>query len=270
MGGMPTWTVEKPGRITLDDEVTRLTVFLVAGRLNVVGTDGPARVEVAGIGTKELTVRHEGGALSIRHEHIRRWPGFIWWLAQLAKRYRADVSVAVPCDRPVELTVVSGSVVASALTAGARVEVTSGRITLLGLDGRINAKLISGPIEALGIIGDLSMETVSGEITLADSGARQVYARTISGAVTCDLDNPVGGDIRLETTSGEITIRIRDDSDLDVELQAISGRVTSTFGELPSGGKSVRGTLGGGAGRLRAHALSGNIALLHRMVDDRS
>jgi hypothetical protein len=263
---MTTWTIEKPDRIALDGDVTRLTVFLVSGRLNVVGADGPARVEVTAVGKKRLTVRHEGGQLSVRHEHIRRWPGIVWWLAQLGRRYRADVSIAIPHDRPAELTVVSGSVVASALFGGARVDVTSGRITMLGLDGRTTAKIISGSIEALGIAGDLTMETVSGEITLADSAAERVYARTISGAVTCDLDNPSDGEIRLETTSGEITTRIREDSDLDVELNAISGRVTSAFPGL-AGGRRVRGRLGAGTGRLVAHAVSGNIALLRRPVE---
>jgi DUF4097 and DUF4098 domain-containing protein YvlB len=116
--------------------------------------------------------------------------------------------------------------------------------------------------------GDLSLETVSGEITLADSAARRVRVRTISGAITCDLDNPADSDIRLDTTSGEITVRVREDSDLDVELHAISGRVTSAFGELPStASNSLRGALGAGTGRLSVNAVSGTISLLRRPVE---
>src|SRR5213078_2524176 len=51
---MGTWTIDKPDRLTLDGAVSRLTVNLVAGRLNVVGTDGPARVEVTSIGHQPL------------------------------------------------------------------------------------------------------------------------------------------------------------------------------------------------------------------------
>jgi len=271
---MAVWTIDKPDRLTVDEAVTHLTVFLVAGRLNVVGTDGPARIEVTAVGRKPITVRHERGALSVRHEDVRRWPGLVrWftqWFAQFGRRYRADISVAVPRDRPVELTMVSGSVVASALLGGARVDVTSGRITLLGLDGQVSAKVVAGPIEALGIGGDLHLETVSGEITLADSMARRVFARAVSGAITCDLDNPSDSEIRLETTSGEITARVREDSDLDVHLHAMAGRVTTAFPQLSgrTGHGSVTGVLGAGSGKLRITAASGRIALLSRPVED--
>ena len=46
---MASWTVTEPRRLAIDDEVTRLDVSLIAGRLNVVGTDGPARLEVSTI-----------------------------------------------------------------------------------------------------------------------------------------------------------------------------------------------------------------------------
>jgi DUF4097 and DUF4098 domain-containing protein YvlB len=132
-------------------------------------------------------------------------------------------------------------------------------------------KAVSGSIEALNIGGDLAMETVSGEITLADSTARRVRARAISGAITCDLDNPHDSEIRLDTTSGEITARIREDSDLAVRLHATSGRITSGFAELPATGwprgRTVEGVLGKGTGRLSASALSGNLSLLRRPVE---
>jgi hypothetical protein len=269
---MTSWVIERPERLTIDGDVTGLDVGLISGRLNVVGGDGPARVEITAIGHKRVIVEHHNGILRVRHENPRSWPGFMWWLGQLARRYRADVSIAVPRGVGGDLRVISGSVVASGLGGGARVDVTSGRITLLGLGGRTTAKVISGPIEALGIDGDLTMETVSGEITLADSTARRVHARAISGAITCDLDNPNDSEIRLETTSGEITARVREDSDLEVHPHATSGRVTTGFPELASTGqhggtRPVRGPLGTATGKLYASAVSGNISLLRRAVD---
>jgi Putative adhesin len=269
---MSSWVIEQPERLVIEGDVTGLDVNLIAGRLNVVGTDGPARVEVNAIGHKRMVVQHDNGVLRVRHEEQTRWPRFLWWLAVSSRRYRTDVSIAVPREIGGDLRLGAGSVVASGLAGGARVDVTSGRITLLGLGGRTTAKMISGPIEALGIDGDLTIETVSGEITLADVAAHRVYARTISGAVTCDLDNPYDSAIRLETTSGEITARVREDSDLDVHLHAISGRVTSAFPELPASGQrgathTVRGPLGAATGKLFASAVSGNISLLRRPVD---
>ena len=265
---MGTWTIDRPDRLALDGEVRRLKVNLVQGRLNVVGTDGPARVEVTTIGSKPLTVSlGDDGLLTVVHDDMPKWPGLLWWL--FGRKYRADVSIAVPRTVNAALNVVAGSIVASALRAGARVDVTSGRITLLGLDGTVSAKIISGPIEALSIGGELDLETISGEITLADSTARRVRAKTISGSLTCDLDNPPSdSEIKLETTSGEITARVREDSDLRVTLYAVSGRVTCAFPDLHhEGAKSVSGTLGKGTGQLYANATSGNISLLRRPVD---
>src|SRR5262249_56894024 len=118
----------------------------------------------------------------------------------------------------------------------------------------------------MGGAGDLGMETVSGEISLAESSAQRVYARTISGSVTCDLDNPYARDVKLNTTSGEITVRVPSDADLEVSLNAVSGRVTSAFPDVRNSGSPgthhARGRIGSGAGTLHAYAVSGSVSLL--------
>ncbi|MEH1123590.1 DUF4097 family beta strand repeat-containing protein [Micromonospora sp. CPCC 206061] len=273
---MSRWTVEEPRRFSFDEPVTSLVVHLIAGRLNVVGTDGPARVEIAAHGGKPLIIEHENGQLAVRHE-IKKWswigwPEFSRWFG-LGKKYRADVSIAVPTGTRARLRVVSGTAIASGLREDTDVDVTSGRITLMGLGGRTVAKLVSGPVEALGIVGDLTMETVSGELVLADSPAQRVHARAVSGSITCDLDNPRDSEIRLGTVSGGVTLRIREDSDLSVQLHTDSGRITSAFPELrsgdgPSWSRDVHGVLGSGAGKLWANTSSGSISLLARPAPD--
>ena len=110
------------------------------------------------------------------------------------------------------------------------------------------------------------METVSGEISIAGSSAERVYARTISGAVTCDLDNPSAREVHVNTVSGSITVRVPEDADLSVDLAATSGSVSSGFAAVPTnnsmGQHTARGRLGSGSGRLRAYAVSGSVALL--------
>jgi hypothetical protein len=276
---MGRWTVDSPQRLNFSEPVQRLDVRLVSGRLNVVGSDGPPRLEVTEIGAKPLEVSLDNGLLSIRYddEPTNWWRNGVFWLMGGRKRYHADISVAVPHETAARLAVVSGSLVASALHNGAETEVTSGRLTLLGLNGRTSAKMVSGPIEALGVSGELHMETVSGELVVGDSTAHRVYAKTISGSITADLDNPShDSQIQLETVSGEITVRVREDSDLDVHLNAISGRVTSAFPEVrvesshtsAAWKRAARGVLGHGTGRLWVNAVSGSISLLRRPVDD--
>lgn len=270
---MPTWTVDAPRRFSFDEPISRLDVYLISGRLNVVGTDGPARVEIANAGGKPIVVDERDGRLSLRHERIFRWPGFLRWLLQFGRRRRVDVSIAVPAGAQADLHLVEGTVIASGLRRETFVEVTSGRITLMGLGGRTVAKLVSGPVEALGVAGDLTMETVSGELILADSAAERVHARAVSGAITCDLDNPRHSEIRLGTISGSVTVRVREDSDLTVRLHTTSGRITSAFHELRSGEgapwtKDAQGVLGAGEGKLWASTTSGSIALLARPAPD--
>ncbi|MEH1012885.1 DUF4097 family beta strand repeat-containing protein [Micromonospora sp. CPCC 206060] len=268
---MTNWTVDSPQRINLDGAVTRLDVDLVTGRLNVVATDGPARVEVTRVGRRPVLVEYADGRLRVRQEHPRGWREF--FRSALARWPKVDVSVAVPAGVPADLRLVDGAVVASGLRHETRVDVTSGQVTLMGLGGRSTVKLVDGSVEALGVAGDLAMETVSGELTLADSPADRVRATAVSGAITCDLDNPAGSDIQLDTISGSITVRVREDSNLDVRLHTTSGRITSSFPEVRSDRRigsvaDSAGILGTGDGRLSASATSGSIALLARPAVD--
>ncbi|MGS2613605.1 DUF4097 family beta strand repeat-containing protein [Micromonospora sp. LZ34] len=270
---MTEWTVDSPQRLTLDGPVTQLDVHLVSGRLNVVATDGPARLDVTRVGRRPVRVEHRDGRLSVRQQRGDRWWDLLFRVGPLARLPRVDVSVAVPADVLADLNLIEGSLVASGLRRQTRADVTAGQITLMGLRGRTAAKIVSGPVEALGVTGDLDVETVSGEVILADSAAGQVRAQTVSGAITCDFDNPRRSDIRLSTISGSITVRVREDSDLAVRLHTSSGRITSGFpavrGNAALGAVfDSEGVLGTGEGRLSASATSGSIALLARPVDD--
>jgi len=272
---MPNWTITEPGHIELDAEpITRLNVRLTSGRLSVVATDGPPRIEVSRTSEVPIRVEARNGMLNVSHDKVNAWPGPLgplWWWINGGRKFAADVSIAVPAGTFSQLWIASGSVVASGLHADVSADCVNGRITLFGIDGSLRAKVISGPIEALGCAGRIELETVSGEITLADTAAARVRAKTISGALVADLDNPPRGcDIQLDTVSGEITIRIREDSDLSVALAAAHGRVTSEFPGLSGRGmwgSSAAGVLGEGRGRLAANAVGGSIALLRRPVD---
>jgi hypothetical protein len=275
---MASWTITQPQHVTFgdDDRIDRLDVRLNAGRLSVVGTGGPPRVEISKASDTPIEVELAGGVLSVAHADVKTWPSVlepIWWWLRGRHKFASDVSIAVPYETPGVLWVGSGSVVVSAIHADLRADCVSGRITLLGVDGSLRAKVVSGPIEALGCAGDIELETVSGEITVADTAAARLRAKTVSGALTADLDNPPNDcEIQLETISGEITIRVREDSDLTVALNAAHGRVTSDFPDLSAfgtWGASATGVIGAGSGkgRLRASAIGGNISLLRRPSD---
>jgi len=272
---MGTRLIDSPQRLTLEEGVSQLDVWLVHGKLHVVGTDGPARVEVRRVGRKGITIRQDNGTLSVCHDVPRGvdglWSFGLWWLGR--RTWTADVIIAVPPTAAASLTMIAGDVVASGLRNRASADVTSGSIAVMGLGGDVRTKTVSGSIEAVGVSGALSMETVSGEISLAGSSADRVHARTISGSVTCDLDNPLARDVHINTVSGSITVRVPEDADLSVELTATSGSVTSAFAAVPTisgyGVHTANGRMGSGSGRLRAHAISGSVSLLASPAGDR-
>jgi Putative adhesin len=281
---MVSWTITEPQRVDIGIDVgadaaraiRQLQVRLNAGHLTVVGTDGPPRVEISRMAAAPIKVTLEDGCISVVHEGVKTWPGILvplWWFA-FGRRYECDVSIAVPYETLTRLWLASGSVTASGLQADVTADCVSGRVTLFGIAGALRAKVVSGPIEVLGCAGSVELETVSGEIVLADTASGDVHAKTVSGSVTADLDNPPDRcDIKLETISGEITIRVREDSDLSVTLSAAHGRVTSEFPGLAgrgAWGSSTAGAIGrpgAAAGHLVATAVGGNIALLRRPMD---
>ncbi|MFY1690090.1 DUF4097 family beta strand repeat-containing protein [Plantactinospora sp. WMMB782] len=263
---MPSWTVDGPRRLTLVEPVDQLVVRLDSGRVNVFGTDGPARIEVTRTDGRPLVVEHQDGKLAVRQRTPRDWTLL---LRLFGRDSGPEISIGVPARVRVDLRLHEGAVVASGLTGATRVDVTAGQVTLMGLAGRTTARLISGPVEALGVSGDLTMETVSGELVLADGTAERVRASTVSGAITCDLGNPGSGEIQLGAASGSVMVRVPEESDLDVRLHTTSGKITTDFPQLqagaaPSWSSDRRGRLGAGGGSLRATTMSGSIVLLAR------
>jgi hypothetical protein len=270
---MTTQVIDGPQRLTLDEGVRQLDVWLAHGKLHVVGTDGPARIEVRRVGRRGLTITRTNGDLSVRHDVPKSpWPLRMWWIAG-RRSWMADVIIAVPPTTAASLTVVDGDLVASGLRHGATLHVTNGSIAAMGLAGQVQATTVSGSIEAVGASGDVTMSTVSGEISIADLSADRVQARTISGAITCDLGNPLARDVHLNTVSGSITVRVPADADLQVDLGAASGSVSSAFAAVPAtdtmGQHIASGRLGAGLGRLRAYAVSGSVSLLASPAGER-
>src|SRR4051794_6092804 len=96
---MSTWEITTPQRLALDEEVGELKVSLAAGKLQVVGTDGPARIEVTKVGSRGITVDLEDGVLSVRHKFPDTWwskAGPFWWFLAGRHRYLGHVTIAVP------------------------------------------------------------------------------------------------------------------------------------------------------------------------------
>ena len=263
---MGTWTLDHPDKLTFD-EVHRVLVKTVEGSVSVVGSDDQPTLELSELSGEPLRVQHDGGTLTIDYERPwRPWP--LAWLTGGAQRRKAVLTLAVPRDCRVELKVVSASLMVGGLQAPVDVHTVSGEITLTGLRGPVEAESVAGPVQAAGVTGDLSARTVSGDLTVAEGGGGSVRAKTVSGAVTIDLQASGDRDINLTSVSGDLTVRLPETSDLQVKLQSTSGQVSSAFEQLERdrtpGRYTAWGRLGAGTGRLRAASTSGHVALLRR------
>ena len=264
-----TWAIAEPRKLTFDEPVSALSVRIVNGTVNVVGTDEPtARLEVSDIEGPPLVVTLRDGVLTVAYEDLA-WQHMLKWLDRKGWHRRAVVSLAVPAGSAVEVGVVGAGAFVSGIRGRTDVRGVTGDTTLVGLAGPVGAETVSGNVEAQAVTGDLRFHSVSGDLTVVEGAGASVKAESVSGNMVLDLDatgRPT--DVRLATVSGELAIRLPHPADAKVEANTASGSVSNGFEDLRVSGqwgaKKITGTLGSGTGTLRATTVSGSIALLRR------
>ncbi|WP_051951484.1 DUF4097 family beta strand repeat-containing protein [Actinacidiphila yeochonensis] len=275
MGDTSERTVSEPATFVFDEQVDTVTVKIVNGEVNVVGSEGPsARVEITEVDGPPLKVSLKGGRLTVGYEDLR-WNGFLK-ITRKSWRRRAVVSLTVPQRTAVEVATVGAGAVVSGVSGSTSVQGVGGDTTLVGLSGKVRAQTVSGSVEAQSLSGDLHFSTVSGDLTVVDGTSSAVKGDSVSGNMVLDLGTVPGGDVRLNTVSGEIALRLPEHGDAEVDASTTSGRVSCAFDELRVdggwGAKRVSGRIGGridGGTRLRATTVSGAIAVLRRpSLDD--
>jgi Putative adhesin len=264
------WTVEQPGRLYLDGPVRTLKLNVAQGRVNVIGTDGPASIEVTRITQKPLQVTLSDGDLKVVHgdENLST---VVDWLVS-GHRQEIELSLALPPDTVVNLNVISGAVVVSNLHESTTVRGVSGDITLAGVHGSAKVNTVSGTITAEQVTGDIKVSAVSGPITVIAGPGGRIDLNTVSGALTLDLPDAVPDEVKLQCVSGDMTIRLPYAPDVNVELSTAHGRVASAFPEISEKGwhlsRQLSGRIGAGSARLRGNTISGAVTLLRRAEDE--
>jgi hypothetical protein len=259
---MPRWTIDSP--VTLEfDGVVALRVRMVAGSVAVLATEDRPRLDVAEVSGQPLLVTHEAGILTISYEDLS-WDGLLGWLRP--QRHSANITIMVQRDCPTQVGVMSATAVVSGVSARTALKSVSGDLTLDGVTGAVDASTVSGSLEAQGLDGNVVFRSVSGDLTLAEGRVGRLDAKTVSGRVTADIGLAPAGEMRVGTLSGEIAIRLPAQTSAEVSLRSASGQVHSDFDSLDSGpgagAKNVKGTLGGGSGKLSAASMSGDVTVL--------
>ncbi|MCK7625813.1 DUF4097 family beta strand repeat-containing protein [Streptomyces sp. RS10V-4] len=269
MSARTAWTVSAPRTLEIEEPVDALTVRLVGGTVNVVGTPegGPARLEVSELNGPPLAVSWADGTLRIGYDDLPG-KGFLSFLDGTGWQRGAVVSVTVPAATRVEVGTVGAGAVVSGIAGGTEVCGVSGECTLVGLAGPVRAETVSGNVQAQALTGDLVFHSVSGELTVVEGTGGGVRAETVSGGLVLDLEPAAGTRIDLTTVSGEIAIRLPDPADARVDANTTTGAVTNAFDDLRVtgrwGARRITGALGAGTGHLKATTVSGALALLRR------
>ncbi|MHB6909661.1 DUF4097 family beta strand repeat-containing protein [Streptomyces sp. DB-54] len=269
MSARTEWTVSAPRTLEIEEPVGALSVRLMGGTVNVVGTSeaGPARLEISELHGPPVTVSYEDGTLSVGYDDLP-WKGFLKFLERKGWNRSAVVSVTVPATTRVEVGVVGAGAVVSGISGRTELRGVNGDSTLVGLSGPVRADTVAGNVEAQALTGNLRFNSVSGDLTVVEGIGGAVHADSVSGDMVLDLDPAAGAEIDLTTVSGEIAIRLPDPADAKVDAGTTTGAVTNAFDDLRVtgqwGAKRITGSLGAGTGRLKATTVSGALALLRR------
>jgi hypothetical protein len=261
---MARWTVDEPTKIDFDG-VVALKANIVAGTISVLPARDRPTLQVSEISGHPLEVVHESGMLSLTQKGSGV-EGVLRWLQN--PRGRTAITVTVPADCPVVLNLVTANAVVTDMTGRVSVKTASGAVTLDGVTGTIDANTATGAIEAQRLGGSMRFNSVSGDLALAHGVVHRLNAQSVSGRITTDVELRDSADVQIRTVSGEVTMRLPKSTSAKVALVSVGGRIDAGFDGLGREdrpvGKSLTGTLGGGAASLNVNSVSGAITLLSR------
>jgi hypothetical protein len=268
------WKIEQPDQVALGEGVRSVRLTTIAGRVNLIGTDGPATLEVTKIYGQPLHVElTDDGELLVKHCADFAKPQLLSWLFA-GKRAEVELSLALPPDALVDVRVVSGPVVVSNFHERVTVKGVSGEVTLAGVHGSARVATASGAITADQVTGDLTVKAVSGSITVIAGAGGAIDLAAVSGAIALDLESPVPSSVKLQCVSGAMTVRLPHDPDVRVDLGTSNGRAVSSFPEVRASGmrgsQRLSGTVGAGTATLSGKTYSGSVTLLRRSADEES
>jgi len=129
----------------------------------------------------------------------------------------------------------------------------NGEIRIEGMAGDITASVVNGETEVKHAIGNLKLETVN-------------------GAIHAEMDAlSRGQSVTLNAVNGEMTLSLPENADAAFAVSTVNGGISSEFPtlqpvkEFPVG-NHLNGSLGQGAGQVKAGAVNGAIHFLKRPI----
>lgn len=262
------WIIHPGDQRVIDVEgVLSLKIGLVGGQVDVIAHDEPElRVEVRGVTVKDLRIELKAGNLEIDHPQLG-WDNFLEVFRNFGSGGpRAEISVAVPRDVPLNLGIVSASALVAGLAQTASISTVSGDVLVDGHTGDLHVNAVSGDVQARNLAGSFAANTVSGDLT-ASGRITKADIDTVSSATFIDAEGPIDK-ISLNGVSGGATFRLDDGYPANYVLRSASGRlIIDGVTRGSSGPSSYSGSTGELSGRfvdLKANTVAGDITVLRR------
>lgn len=135
----------------------------------------------------------------------------------------ADEEIAVKPPLDIQVTIVSGDVNVSQLTApiNLTLSVSDGQVLASGIAGLVSAKMVNGNVQLRDIQGDVDVSARNGSIEVARASAN-VNASTSNGSIHL---NQVQGDLEADTKNGGIKIQEANGS---VKADTLNGTIEAS------------------------------------------
>jgi membrane protein implicated in regulation of membrane protease activity len=159
----------------------------------------------------------------------------------------------------------SGDVDIENMLGTTRARTGSGDVSLRGVDGEMQVETGSGDLELADVIGSLRARTGSGDVEIRGLGAGPTLdIATGSGDVEAAGDLGALRDVTVRTGSGDVRLASNSPLSLQVSLATGSGGIkvdVPVLGNVESGRRSFKATIGSGEGEARINTGSGDISI---------
>lgn len=258
-----TWIVTEPTVIDLE-LVRALKVGLIGGQIDIVAHDEPsARVEVHSVAGRDLRVALEGDTLVVDHPQIK-WETFFDNFKLFSGKAKADVSVLVPRNAALTVSVVTAEVLISGVHCDAQANTVNGEVVLDGVVGDVSVHAVSGEVSIRDHRGDLTVQTVGGDVT-ASGEVRRFSCDGVSANVVADLRGTPDR-VKNSTVSGDLTVRLDAGVPAQYSINTMTGRLQLDDARITgvTGQYTGRyGQLAGSFTEVRANSVSGDVSIVH-------
>jgi DUF4097 and DUF4098 domain-containing protein YvlB len=236
---------------SLESNVERVDISTSEGRVDIkvvlhenVNQDTEAQLELQVPDTIHLNITTVSASVTVR-----------------------DGASSDPLFPRVEVTTVSGDTTVEVPTRELFCTSVSGAITTSGALETQTFQNVSGSITSTASANDVTAKTVSGNARLDGDAFSKVRVESVSGDIAVSGSLKEGGEISGTTVSGDLCFRPNRDLSAKVHLSTNSGGIRTSGEGWPAPekqlfSKTLRATIGTGAGSITLKSTSGNVAIL--------